>query len=239
MMSSIVRLEHFPIRWLHLIEKELLQIQTLEHVFVAKAVPALAKHALGALVLLLTACSAGEQVSKSSSGSTITLGAPGYISSAPVIRITPAGLGAVGAQTPYSSKSLQAALPDFSFDTVQTATGSEITWLLTAFKDGLQQAQFEPDRTRKTIARIHVVGQETAGPNGERLGMTYAETNGARLSCQPGHDEWTGMALCTSDGGRLTYIYAPQDYAGPDGALPPAKTLANSHLVRMIWSAAG
>jgi Polyketide cyclase / dehydrase and lipid transport len=39
-------LEHFPIRWNHLIEKELLKIQQFEHVFVAKPASTLAKHAL-------------------------------------------------------------------------------------------------------------------------------------------------------------------------------------------------
>ena len=39
------RLEHFAIRWLHLIKKELLQVQILEHVFIAKVEPTLARHA--------------------------------------------------------------------------------------------------------------------------------------------------------------------------------------------------
>ena len=39
-------LEHFPIRWNHLIEKELLQNQTLQRVFVAKLEPTSTKHAL-------------------------------------------------------------------------------------------------------------------------------------------------------------------------------------------------
>ena len=42
---NISGLRHFPMRWTHLVEKELAQIQILEHVS-PKSIPALAKHAL-------------------------------------------------------------------------------------------------------------------------------------------------------------------------------------------------
>ena len=185
--------------------------------------------------LLLAACSTASNYSADRTGTTIANGDPGYISSAPVIQITDKGLGPVGTGTPYGANSLQAALPGFSFDTVQTATGAEVTWLLTAFKDGQQQAQFEADASKKYVARVHVVGQEAAGPNGERLGMTFAQTGGKSRSCKPGHAEWIGMALCSD--GALTYVYAPPAYDNADGGLPPRETLAQSRLVRIIWTA--
>lgn len=188
-----------------------------------------------ALVLPLAACSTAATYSRDRTGTVIANGDPGYISSTPVIQLTQSGLGAVSRGTPYGANSLQAALPGFSFDTVQTATGAEVTWLLTAFKDGQQQAQFEPDTSKKFVSRVHIVGQEAAGPNGERLGMNFAQTGGAKRSCKPGEAEWIGMALCRD--GALTYVYAPPSYENADGGLPPRETLAQSRLVRIIWTA--
>ena len=186
------------------------------------------------LSLILAACSTATSYTRDGTGA-IATGDPGYSKSAPVLQITQAGLGSIGKGTPYGANSLKSALPGFSFDTVQTATGDEVTWLLTAFKDGQQQAQFEPDASRKFISRVHIVGQEAAGPKGERLGMSFAQTGGAKRSCKPGDAEWYGMALCRD--GALTYVYAPPAYENADGGLPPRETLAQSRLVRIIWSA--
>ncbi|MCB1436759.1 MAG: DUF1131 family protein [Rhodobiaceae bacterium] len=186
--------------------------------------------------VLLGGCAGGAGLGTSGAG---LAGADtlGQLNSAPVIALTATGLGAVGADTPYSQKALANALPGFSFQTVKTMSEGHLKWLLGAFSGGLQQAQFEGGGTGGTIRRIHLVGQEAAGPNGERIGMTYGESGGSKLSCTPGRGEWSRMALCINEAHSLTYIYAPDDYDWPEGRLPDAARLARARLVRMIWEA--
>lgn len=151
------------------------------------------------------------------------------------IRLTSSGLGPVGAGMPYAKEALAKALPGFTFDTVKAVSAGHLEWYLAAFRDGQQQAQFEPDATGRLVARIHLVGRAAAGPAGERIGMSFAETRGAERDCRPGHGEWAGMALCESDGGTVTYIYAAAGEAPAGGGLPPPSALAGARLVRMIW----
>lgn len=159
------------------------------------------------------------------------------LESPPVVRLTASGIGPIGVGSAYSNQTFRAALPDFTFQTVKTMSEGEFKWLTAAFKNGSQQVQFEPDRSGRRIASIHVVGLEAAGPNGERLGMTYAETSGSRLDCRPGHEEWSSMAVCQTPDHVLAFVYAPSNYGGPDGALPPEAELAKARLVRIIWRA--
>jgi len=160
-----------------------------------------------------------------------------YRQTEPAIQMTTSGVGAIGAGTPYSQKSLGAALPGFDLGTVKTISQGRLKHLQTAFKGGMQQLQFEPDGAGKLVSRIHLVGQEAAGPNGERIGMTFRETGIGRQRCQPGSNQWSRMALCKSPDGSMTYIFAPQGYDGPAEQLPPADILAGAHLVRIIWNA--
>jgi len=82
-----------------------------------------------------------------------------------------------------------------------------------------------------------VVSDLIRGPGGERVGMSFAESGGRRLDCKPGHDEWSGMAVCSDAARRMRYVYAVEAYRGPDGVLPDAATLAEARLVRMVWHA--
>lgn len=190
---------------------------------------------LAALAACSSVASLNESAPTPRATSSYTPGAPGYVHSAPVLRLMPSGLGTIGAGTSYSKAVLQKALPDFSFDTVQTMSEGELKWLLTAFRNGLQQVQFEPDDSGRFIARVHLVGQEAAGPKDERLGMSFAETNGAALSCRAGKGDWSGMALCVSADGALTYVYAPPEYANANGDTNRRQPAANARLVRIMW----
>ena len=160
-----------------------------------------------------------------------------YRQTQPVIQMTTSGVGPVGAGTPYSQQSLAAALPGFEMGTVKTISQGQLKHLQTAFKGGMQQLQFEPNASGRLVSRIHLVGQEAAGPNGERIGMTFREAGGIRQNCQPGSNQWSRMALCKSPDGSMTYVFAPQEYDGPENQLPPANVLAEAHLVRIIWEA--
>lgn len=177
-------------------------------------------------IFVLAACSATTEIGDAS-----------YLRSEPVIQMTPSGVGPIGSGTPYSREAISTALPSFEFDNVRTMSEGEVRHLLAAFKGGMQQLQFEPGGSNGLIGRVHLVGQEAAGPNGERIGMTYVESGGSSLNCAAGQEEWTGMALCRTPDQRLIYIYAPEGYNGPDGVMPPADVLRQSRLVRIVWVA--
>ncbi len=176
------------------------------------------------LMAVLAACAQPNEVGRAT-----------YLSSEPVIKMTPAGIGAIDAETPYSRTAITEALPGFEFANVTTMSEGEVRHLLAAFRGGMQQLQFEPATSGK-IARVHIVGQEAAGPKGERIGMTYTESGAAALNCNPGTEEWSGMALCETPDRYLLYIYAPEAYEGPDGQLPPDNVLRSSRLVRIVWN---
>lgn len=165
------------------------------------------------------------------------IGGASYLRSEPVIQMTSSGIGPIGAGTPYSQETIGRALPGFELGSVTTMSEGEVRHLLAAFKGGMQQLQFEPGGPNGLIGRVHLVGQEAAGPNGERIGMTYAESGGRSLDCAAGTGDWSGMAICMTNDRRLSYIYAPEAYSGPDGQLPPRDVLVKARLVRIIWNA--
>ncbi|MBZ0215259.1 MAG: DUF1131 family protein [Fimbriimonadaceae bacterium] len=127
-----------------------------------------------------------------------------YRQTEPVIQMTSAGVGTVSAETPYSQTSLASALPQLEMGTVKTISEGQLKNLYAAFAGGMQQLQFEPDRTGNKVWRVHLVGQEAAGPNGERVGMTFAQSGGANLNCEPGTNQWLSMALCMNAERTLT-----------------------------------
>lgn len=145
---------------------------------------------------------------------------------------------AAGPITPgmaYSQSSFKSAFPGLTFQTVRTMTEGDVKWFLAGFDDGFQVFQVEPDSGKRKVSKVHVVGPRAAGPNGERIGMTYAETNGRSMKCRPGKDEWTGMAMCSPSRSRITYIYSPELYTGASGRLPPASELREARIVRIVW----
>ena len=163
------------------------------------------------------------------------IGGASYLRSEPIIQMTSSGIGPIGAGTPYSEQTIGQALPGFELGNVTTMSEGEVRHLLAAFRGGMQQLQFEPGGANGLIGRVHLVGQEAAGPNGERIGMTYDESGGRSLDCAAGSGDWTGMAICKTIDTRLAYVYAPEGYNGPDGQLPPRDVLVKSRLVRIIW----
>jgi hypothetical protein len=182
--------------------------------------------AAGTLLALLTGCAIGGQLQVAET-----------TRSEPVLRLTTSGLGPVGAGASYSTKSLGAALPGFQLDTVKTMNEGQMKWLIAAFKDGLQQVQFEPNGRGNLVERLHVVGREAAGPYGERIGMTFAETGGLRMSCSAGKAHWAGIAICQGADKEVTYMYALQGEQASATSLPAASEMAAAPLVRMIWKA--
>lgn len=181
------------------------------------------------LVLFLAGC--GGTTTIDTSGSPYAGGAARY-------QLSTSSAGPIGADTPYSATQLARLFPGYRFDTVRTMTDGRVRHFLAGFdEDGLQAFQVEADRGRRSIEAVHVVGPAFAGPNGERIGQTYRETNGGRLACEAGRGQWTGMASCRNSGEAVEFIYSPELFSGAPGKLPSREELANARLVRMIWHA--
>ncbi|MEM6665522.1 MAG: DUF1131 family protein [Pseudomonadota bacterium] len=183
----------------------------------------------GIAALSVAACAGGGDVDLS--------GSP-YASGTAVLQLTSDSAGPITASTPYSKSSLESLFPGFRFDTVQTMSEGKVRWLMSGFdQDGLQAIQIEAASGGRSISRVHVVGPAASGPRGERIGMTYRETGGGRMSCEAGRGDWTGMAICSRSGTPIEFVYAPEQFIGQSGQLPRGEELSGARLVRMIWSA--
>lgn len=146
------------------------------------------------------------------------------------------GVGPINAETPYSEKAIAAALPGFEVKPVQATVNGNVSWILAGFYDGFQTLRFVAGPGRKTVAEVQVISEIVRGPNGERIGMTFRESRGSRFNCVAGSNEWTGMAVCTGDGGRMRYVYTVESYRG-SGGLPSRDELNDARLTRMVWHA--
>ncbi len=195
--------------------------------------------ALG-LALLLPACSrTSEYAETTSSVSTMSYAAvpAARTSNVTLVQITGAGVGGIRAGTAYSSKAIQAALPGFTTDTIQTAEETTTENALGAFNsDGFQVLQIFRGRDGNVRA-VHGVTHHLAGPNGERIGMTFAEAGMRRSDCRVGQNLWRGMAICRSKGApNVELVFAIPQYQGPWDALPDEGQLRGAALQRIVWT---
>ena len=119
------------------------------------------------LGLVLTACSP-----------TVDTGGPvqgAHTSNITLIQITNDSVGGITADTAYGQKSIAAALPGFTTEGVQTAVENNTEWAIAAFNsDGFQVLQVFKGSNGK-IRTVHGVTHHLAGPNGERIGMTFSD----------------------------------------------------------------
>jgi hypothetical protein len=153
-----------------------------------------------------------------------------------LVQITTTGAGGLNAQTPYSKKAIEAALPGFTAEGFQSATEDRTEWAMGAFNsDGFQVLQiFKGDGGK--IREVHGVTHHLTGPNGERIGMTFDEIGTPRSSCRDGRNLWRGMAICQAAGTKnVTLVYAISQYDGPFDRLPPEAQLRKAALQRIIW----
>ncbi|GGB50290.1 hypothetical protein GCM10011316_23010 [Roseibium aquae] len=154
-----------------------------------------------------------------------------------LIQIDDDHVGGINAETAYGPKSIEAALPGFTTEGIQSAVEDNTQWALAAFNsDGFQVLQiFKGPNGR--IGAVHGVTHHLAGPNGERIGMTFSEIGTAAADCRVGRNLWRGMAICTSEGHpNIELVYAIPGYQGPFDRLPPAKELFDAELQRILWT---
>lgn len=138
------------------------------------------------------------------------------------------GLGALGAETPFTAEAVRAALPGgFTVEAHDVETAAGRVPALWALRDGLLVLEVTGGAT---VERVAAASDQVAGPDGARVGQTFAEAGGGALDCEPADEP--GRAVCA--GGGVAYVFAH----GADGdALPPADVLAGALLDRIVWTA--
>lgn len=153
------------------------------------------------------------------------------------LHFTSAGIDTLGPATAYSTKAIEAAMPGYQVSSVTMATeSSESVSALAIFKDGLQMLQVVPGQGGH-IAAIHGVSERIAGPNGERIGMSFREARMSRADCREGRGNWLGMAICRAHNApNVSFVFSVPGYISTEG-LPDDATLSTATLQRMIWSA--
>ncbi|SNY92744.1 Protein of unknown function [Cohaesibacter sp. ES.047] len=187
-------------------------------------------------VLRLTALVAAAFLLSSCSSPTGRLVGPG---GAPppqaVLVISDAGISNLTPETRYGPKSIGEAMPGFEIETIQTAGETGTQWTYAAFLDGLQIAQIFKGENGK-IGVVHGVGDAVAGPNGERLGMTFAQSGLSRRSCRVGTKLWRGMAICDArNSEKIKLVFAIAEFDGPFDRLAPSSELDRATLQRILW----
>jgi len=150
--------------------------------------------------------------------------------------ITAASAGPVTPETPYSTATLRKLFPNERIDVISTADEDGVVNALTVFSDGLQVMMVVPDRSGKAIKSVHGSGLAVAGPNGERLGMTFRQAGISRNNCSVGSGPWLGMAVCTVQGApNVRLVFDNGGWNGSPNELAPASSLAEGKLQRIVW----
>ncbi|MGE0231499.1 MAG: DUF1131 family protein [Flavobacteriaceae bacterium] len=185
--------------------------------------------AISLAALLLSACS------------TEAPGPAGYAPIAPsaptLSHITARTAGPVGPGEPFSTRRLQELFPGKEIETIALANEDETFYGFVVFNQGLQVMAAEPDSANRSIVAMHGVGPAVAGPNGEKIGMTFANAHIAPRSCRVGRDLWAGMAICPADHApNVSLVFFDGNWQTPPDRLPPASQLASGRLQRIVWT---
>ncbi|WP_346898604.1 DUF1131 family protein [uncultured Roseibium sp.] len=186
---------------------------------------------------LLTACLLGYLVAACSP--TIDDSGPILVaqtSDVTLVEISRDSVGGITADTRYGEKAIEAALPGFTAEGIQTAEENTTEWAIGAFNsDGFQVLQIFKGKDGKVRA-VHGVTHHLQGPNGERIGMTFAQVGTSRGDCRLGKNLWRGMAICKAKGTpNVELVFAIPEYPGPFDRLAPQDELRKASLQRILW----
>lgn len=144
--------------------------------------------------------------------------------------------GPITAATPYSAAALRQLFPGERVEVTQTADEGGVVSALTVFHEGLQVFLVLPERGGRTIRAVHGAGLAVAGPEGQRLGATFAEIGVKRAACRVGTGPWAGMAICRSPRTpNVQLVFDNGGWTGPLSELPPANVLGTAMLQRIVW----
>lgn len=138
------------------------------------------------------------------------------------------GLGRLGAETPFDTAAVRAALPSgFAVEGGATdVSGAPILW---ALRDGLLILEVHRGEDGR-VGRVDAVSDQVEGPDGARTGQSYADLGG-RMACDPGEGDLAGRAVCRR--GAIRYVFA---HGGAPDAVDDDE-LEAALLERMVWMA--
>jgi hypothetical protein len=150
--------------------------------------------------------------------------------------VTAERAGPIDGGTQYSPAAIRQLFPDGDLETVRTADEDGVIHAITVFEDGLQVFQILPDDAGGVIRSVHGSGLAIAGPGGERVGTTFAESRINREACTVGSGAWAGMAVCPHPRApNVRLVFDNGGWDGPNGELAPQRFLANGRLHRIVW----
>lgn len=165
--------------------------------------------------------------------------APIAPSAASSYQITAASGGPIGPGTPFSKTGLQKLFPGKDIQTIRLANDTKTFYGFVIFDEGLQVMAAEPDAGNRTIVAVHGVGPAVAGPNGEKIGMTFAQAGIPARKCEVGKRLWAGMAVCPANGApNVKLVFFDGTWGGSPNKLPPSSKLATGQLQRIVWTPA-
>ncbi|WP_417669374.1 DUF1131 family protein [Roseibium sp.] len=154
-----------------------------------------------------------------------------------LVQITNDSVGGITPETTYGSKAIEAALPGFTTEGIQTAEENRTEWALAAFNsDGFQVLQVFKGKGGK-VRTVHGVTHHLQGPNGERIGNTFYEIGLGRNDCRVGRNLWRGMAICKAKNApNVELVFAIPQFQGPFDELAPDIALQDATLQRIVWT---
>lgn len=157
-------------------------------------------------------------------------------SNADIVIVTAAGVGGLSAATPFTEAAIETAIPVGDVTTVTMATEEDTHQALAVFAEGMQVIQVLGAGGQ--VSEIHGVTQRVSGPNGEHIGMTFAEARPDPASCRVGTGNWVGMPICTARGAPNVHLVFALPGDRGSATLPAAATLGTAVLQRIVWSPA-
>ncbi|MCB1476056.1 MAG: DUF1131 family protein [Rhodobiaceae bacterium] len=145
--------------------------------------------------------------------------------------------GPVGPGEPFSKRRMQELFPGKDIETISLANEDKTFYGFVVFNQGLQVMAAEPDSANRSIIAMHGVGPAVAGPNGEKIGMTFANAHISPRSCRVGRDLWAGMAICPADHApNVSLVFYDGNWQSSPDRLPPPSQLASGRLQRIVWT---
>jgi uncharacterized protein DUF1131 len=154
------------------------------------------------------------------------------------LTLTANGLGGIGGSTEYSVEAVSAAMPGYVVTAEEYFAEGDAYPMLVIRKDDQLVAEIlsrygDDAHVGSILVRDPSITLEGRVAQGD----AYQSIEPAPTDCVAGMEENSGMALCRD--GKIGHIGLnfSGEWAGPDGALPPAEVLATFTVKEITWSA--
>ncbi|WP_208108311.1 DUF1131 family protein [Paludibacterium purpuratum] len=155
----------------------------------------------------------------------------------PILKVTDAGVGPLGAQTEATASSLKRALPGFTIRQTTVASEDRVVPLLSVTR-GRQVAMEvlpgdRPGSKKSYIGRIVVRMPEIMRRSGFSPGRRFADfyPDSQKAVCKPGLEQNAGKFFCLAPGMQHVGLEFPSAPGAADGTIWP-----QAGLTAVIWT---